>query len=292
MEPVASAPVAVALARAATLSAVTSPLKSVTPRTSLTAWAPAVPVAREETLDESAPVRTSEPSAGKTKPSATPVAAGPGAVASAATETGWPGTRIESPCAPAETIAGSEGALAPVAAAASDPAIRSSASNRGYTRLHYPDLARRCGALVENENRFQLFSPAWQASSHSPTASARPRRDSPSCARWPSRRAASPSPSCTIARGGSSRGSGSRRPTGRSSCSAPTAASTPCSARGGRRTSAAVPSTTTTSSARAAAASRRPSCAQRRRRPSSSARHGFSPAAHELDIYGTCRRCA
>jgi len=21
-------------------------------------------------------------------------------------------------------------------------------------------------------------------------------------------------------------------------------------------------------------------------------RHGFSPAAHELDIYGTCRRCA
>jgi hypothetical protein len=144
LDPAASAPVAEAFALAATLSAVSSPLKSVTPRTSLTACAPAAPVAREETLEESAPVRTSEPSAGKTNASATPVSPGPGEDASAAVEAGWPGTRIERPCAPAETIAGSEGVLAPVAAAASDPAIRSSAINLGYTRHHYPDLARRC----------------------------------------------------------------------------------------------------------------------------------------------------
>ena len=145
-EPAASAPAAEALARPATLSAVTSPLKSVIPSTSLTACAPTAPVSRDATLDESAPVRTSEPSAGKTKPSATPVAAAPGDVDSAATDTGWPGTRIEMPCAPAATTAGCDGALAPVAAAARAPAISSNAISLADTRLHYPDLARRCAA--------------------------------------------------------------------------------------------------------------------------------------------------
>ena len=63
-DPVVSAAKLEARARPATLSIVISPLKRLIPSTSVTANEAAPASVRAEALDESAPVRTTEPSAG------------------------------------------------------------------------------------------------------------------------------------------------------------------------------------------------------------------------------------
>ena len=107
-------------------------------------------------------MRTSEPSAGKTKPSATPSRPAP-ARRLRGHRGRLPGN--EDRAAPrARDDRRLRGAPALVAAAAS---ARRSGAVRGAsgTRPHYPDLARRCAGDFENENRFQLWSAAWQTSS-------------------------------------------------------------------------------------------------------------------------------
>jgi hypothetical protein len=151
--PFASASAPDAWARAATVSAVISPLKRETASTSDTACATALPDGRANALDERAPVRTAEPSAGYANPSAAPAEAGPGADASAVAAPGWPGSTTVIPNAPAETTAGLPGTLAPVAAAARAPASKKSEVSRRYTR----PLSESCATVLRFGLRMRII---------------------------------------------------------------------------------------------------------------------------------------
>ena len=260
-----SAPVAVAFARAADALRGHLAVEERDAEDVADAWAPAAPLARDDALDESAPVRTSEPSAGKTKASATPVAAGPGEDRLGRDRLGLAGNEDRESVRAGGDDRGLRGRAGAGRRSGERPGDQEQCEQ---PRVDAPTLSGSGETMrrsIENENRFQLFSPRGIRASHFPPASARQRSVSPSCVRWPSRpgsftvaelhdRARQFEPRLGLATTYRTvellRADGGVHP---------------LVAKGGRRTSAAVPSTTTTSSVRAAAASRRRSSAPRRR---------------------------